>query len=199
MTLRAFLAVDLDEDLRGRVAALQQTLKQSVQQAAPSARLSWTAPATMHLTIKFLGEIEDALVAPLRHRIAAGIGELEPIAWPLDRLGAFPHPRDPRTIWIGPTEAWRTTEAGKRLTKVHRSLEEACFSLGLAKDHRPFAPHLTIARVRSGDRLVGRALLAAGAFDRPLQLGPLAIGSITLMKSELGRGGAVHTALWRAP
>ena len=69
--IRAFLAVDLSEDLRGRIASVQQDVKASLLRELPRAvRLSWVRPASIHLTIKFLGDMDEQLVEPLREALA---------------------------------------------------------------------------------------------------------------------------------
>jgi 2'-5' RNA ligase len=76
-------------------------------------------------------------------------------------------------------------------------VEDGCRSFGFAPEGRPLSPHLTLARVKEGERHVGQALAKSDVMDRPMSLGVLQVESIVLMKSELQPGGAVYTKLWK--
>ena len=99
---------------------------------------------------------------------------------------------------MGASEPWERGEDGQRLAALQRAIEECCEVLGFPREHRPFSPHLTLARVKAGERQVGHALATFGAIDRPLTLGPLAVEAVALMRSQLLSTGAVHTRLWEA-
>lgn len=157
--------------------------------------VSWAGPQTLHLTIKFLGEIEEGVAGRLRESIP-GIDSRNGLSLPLDRLGAFPNGRAPRTLWIGPSDAPTARAAATRLVALHRAIDEACASVGLTPDAHPLSPHLTLARVRAGERVVGRALTDSGFFHRPLDAGSVACDAVTLFKSDLTATGPIHTRLW---
>jgi hypothetical protein len=72
----------------------------------------------------------------------------------------------------------------------------ACASLGVPVEARPWRPHLTLARVREGEREIGRVLATAGMLDRPTDVGPLQVNEIAMMESQLQPDGPVHTTLW---
>lgn len=198
--MRAFLAVELDAAVRDHISTYQRQLRGrlDVPGARRRSRVSWTAPQTMHLTVKFLGEIEDSAAETLRHALQPGLGSIQPFTIPLRRLGAFPSARDPRALWVGPPQDWSATEDSHQLRALHGAVEAACARIGAERDDRPFSPHLTIARVRDGGREAGRTLTADGAFDAPLGCPPLAVREIVLFKSVLGQAAAVHTRLWAA-
>lgn len=195
--IRAFLAIETTEALRRQLARVQGDLRRELgPDLAGPVRISWPQPASMHLTLKFIGDTEERLVGRLRDPIERAVAGHRVIRVPLERIGAFPRPREPRVLWIGPSAAWDRSEDAGRVHALHQAVDEACASLEFSKDERPFSPHLTLARIKAGERHAGRALARIGAIDRAISLSPLDLTSIVLMKSELRSEGAVHTRLW---
>jgi 2'-5' RNA ligase len=80
--------------------------------------------------------------------------------------------------------------------EIHGAIEQACEGLNFLRETRPFSPHLTLARIKVGERHVGVALAKVGVLDRPLSLASLVVESVVLMKSELQPTGSVYTKLW---
>jgi 2'-5' RNA ligase len=195
--IRAFLAVELLPELRAELAFVQQKLKQSIEpEMNRDTRISWVQPAKIHLTIKFLGDMNEQIIEPLRIAIEQAIGHQTTANLPLERLGAFPRPQSPRVLWVGPAENWERGAEVKRVAEIHGAIEQACEGLGFLREPKPFSPHLTLARIKMGERHVGIALAKSGALDRPLSLGALVVESVVLMKSELKPTGSVYTKLW---
>jgi 2'-5' RNA ligase len=195
--IRAFLAVELHETLRGHLARLQTDLKQRLSPKLPrQVRLSWVQPGSIHLTLKFLGDIDEAMVQPMREAIERTLHGHEPVSIPLERIGSFPHLHQPRVLWIGPSEEWERSPDHARLIALHQAVEASTVSLSFAPDTRPLSPHLTLARIKEGARQVGQALAQTGVTDRPCPLGALPVESIALMKSDLKPTGSVYTKLW---
>ena len=184
--IRAFLAVELSLELRAKLATLQQELKQSIEpELKRGMRISWVQPASLHLTIKFLGETDEQV-----------IGSQVAVKVPLERLGGFPRPQSPRVLWVGPSENWEKGIDAKRITEIYATIEQACEGLRFLRETKPFSPHLTVARIKTGERQVGVSLAQSGVLDRPLLLGSLAMESVVLMKSELKPTGSVYKKLW---
>lgn len=197
--IRAFLAVELTDDLRSRLVEVQQDLKQRLSRGiSTGVRISWVRTDSIHLTIKFLGDMEESAIEPLRAAVAQGMTGTRAISLPLERLGVFPRLQQPRVIWAGPSDAWEQEEESGLLAALHRSVEEICHSLGFAREGRPLSPHLTLARVKEGGRDVGRLLGQQGVLDRPLTMGSMSLQSIALIKSDLRPTGPVYTKLWEA-
>jgi RNA 2',3'-cyclic 3'-phosphodiesterase len=195
--IRAFLAVELSQELRATLAALQQELKQRIEpELKRGTRISWVQPASLHLTIKFLGETDEQVIDPLRAAIEQAIGSQVTVDVPLERLGGFPRPQNPRVLWVGPSENWEKGIDAKRIAEIYATIEQACEDLRFLRETKPFSPHLTVARIKTGERHVGVSLAHSGVLDRPLVLGSLAVESVALMKSELKPTGSVYTKLW---
>lgn len=198
--IRAFLAVELSQDVRSRIALVQQNLKASLTRELPRAvHLSWVRPASIHLTVKFLGDIDEQIIEPLREALADVFMDRRAISIPLERLGAFPSFQAPRILWVGASESWEHGDEAKHLAALHETVEICCDTLGFVPDSRPLKPHLTVARVKAGERQCGQALTRSGVLDRPLSLGALAVDSVALMQSELKPTGSVYTKLWDVP
>ena len=195
--IRAFLAVELSQELRAELGTIQQELKCRIEpEMKRGTRISWAQPASIHLTLKFFGDMDEQVIDPLRAALEEAIGSQLAVTVPLERLGAFPRPENPRVLWVGPSEKWEKGVEAKRVAEIHGAIEQACEGLSFLRETRPFSPHLTLARIKMGERHVGAALAKGGLLDRPLSLGSLALESVVLMKSELKPTGSVYTKLW---
>ena len=195
--IRTFLAVQLGDDLRNQITLVQQDLRQRLGRESPKdIRITWVQPSSIHLTMKFLGDTGEHLIEPLHEAVERAMTDHVAIHMPIERLGVFPRPQQPRVLWVGPSEQWEQGDDAKRLAALHRAVEDCCQSFGFAPEGRPLSPHLTLARVKEGERHVGQALAKSGAMDQPISLGLLAVESIVLMKSELRPTGSVYTKLW---
>ncbi|MEO6307124.1 MAG: RNA 2',3'-cyclic phosphodiesterase [Nitrospiraceae bacterium] len=197
--IRAFLAIELSQELRAELAVVQQELKRRIEpEMKQDRRISWARPASIHLTIKFFGDMNEQVIDPLRAALEQAIGSQMTVNVPLERLGVFPGPHSPRVLWVGPSENWEQGAEAKRVVEIHGAIEQACEGLGFLREAKPFSLHLTLARIKMGERHVGVALAKGGVLDRPLSVGSLAVESVVLMKSELKATGSVYTRLWEA-
>jgi RNA 2',3'-cyclic 3'-phosphodiesterase len=195
--IRAFLAVELSQELQAELATVQQDLKRRIEpEMKRDTRISWAKPASLHLTIKFLGDMDEQVIDPMLVAVEQTVGSQIPVNVPLERLGAFPRPQSPRVLWVGPSENWERGGEATRIAEIHGVIEQACEGLSFLRETRPFSPHLTLARIKVGERHVGVALARIGVLDLPLSLGSLAVESVVLMKSELKPTGSVYTKLW---
>ena len=188
---RLFIAVGLSPDARAAFTAAQDELRRL------DLPVRWVAPHGAHLTLKFLGDTDPALVTPLGDTLRAVATEQQPFALRLAAPDAFPNWRRPRVLWLG------LTGALDRLQGLHAALEAALTPLGIPREHRPFAPHLTLGRVRD-DR--ARALAnAAPRIDEALTRlvarrgTPLPVATLHLIRSNLHPAGARYTTLRTAP
>ena len=191
--MRLFTAIDLGPELAAGAGALAAGLRVRAQRAAPHARITWIPPERMHLTLRFIGQADEALARAIE-------GALEPpIAMPpfevrLAGCGAFPPRGAPRVLWVGVASGRGELEALAR--EVSRRLEAA----GVPPDGRSYRPHLTLARVREAAGLRSGTLLADCA-DAPA--GATRVEAITLYESRLSPHGPAYvplrrTALWKS-
>jgi 2'-5' RNA ligase len=195
--IRAFLAIELSQNLRADLAALQQELTRTIEpEMQRGMHISWVRPASLHLTLKFLGDMDEQMIDPLRDALELAIGGRTIVNVPLERLGTFPRPHNPRVLWIGPSEDWEQGAEAERVVEIHSAIEQACEGLGFLREAKSFSPHLTLARIKSGERPIGVVLAKSGILGRSLSLGVLAMESAALIKSELKPTGSVYTKLW---
>lgn len=195
--IRAFLAIELPQGLRTALAAIQQDLERLLKRTVDRhVRISWVRPASMHLTLKFLGDTVDDSIEPLRVAMDQVVSAHRAMPIPLERLGPFPRPQAPRVLWVGPSESWEQGHEAQRLAALHRAVEGCCRAANFAPEERSFSPHLTLARIKEGERQVGQALAQSGLLDRPATIGTLPVEAIAFMKSELRPTGSVYTKLW---
>lgn len=183
--MRLFIALPLPDAVSSALETAQNQLRRTHRP------VKWVAPASIHLTLQFLGEQDESLVPPLLAALAAI--RPEPAALPqlqLARIGAFPNLRRPQTIWMGVGGDMAA------LANVQRAVVRATGSLGLPAEARPFRPHLTLGRVRSDANReaiqeLGRALATAAA---PAELNWRSDPPI-LYQSTLSPQGARYEAL----
>ncbi|NTU83837.1 MAG: RNA 2',3'-cyclic phosphodiesterase [Chloroflexales bacterium] len=130
--MRLFIALDLPEPLRAELAAAQARLR--------GHPVRWSEPAGIHLTLQFLGETDQALVAPLLEALSAIA--VAPLTLVLAGLGAFPSTRQPHVIWVG---VGGDTQA---LARLQSAVAAATAPLGFIPERRAFTAHLTLGRAR---------------------------------------------------
>ena len=175
--MRTFIAIDLPSEIRDALSSLQRDLKT----VTTSAR--WVAPESIHLTLKFIGEIQD-------HRVDEIDTELQGLSWkpfPVSVRGAgfFPGSRSPRVFWAGMEASTMDGLAQEIDTRMER--------LGFEKEKRAFRPHLTLARAR--DMRLDTALVVAAARFENEEFGAFTVDRFHLIQSTLKPTGAVYTKL----
>ncbi len=174
---RLFLGVPLNDSVR---AMLAQHLEQHSVPGRPVPPVNW------HLTIRFLGNVDQVAMERLLAELdQADLGEMFEIA--LGEMGAFPRPARASVVWLA------LDKGRERLSELNEIAEGASQAVGLAPEERPFAPHLTLSRIRP--ELDVRPDLAAYA-PAPFQWTAV---ELVLYESHLGRGGAVYEPIERFP
>lgn len=195
--MRAFLAVEVSDEIRTAILQVQHDIKERLAaHLSKEIRIAWGQRDSFHLTMRFLGDMEKERIDPLREAMAKIRQSHPTIQIPLERIQAFPNVLKPRVLWVGPSESWLQSEPAKRLVEFHQAIEACCHSFGFASDEKPFSPHLTLARIKTGERLVGPLLAQSGVYERSVSLGTMAVGPVVLIKSQLRPTGPVYTKLW---
>ena len=183
--IRSFIAIDLPQKTRENLAAIQDQLRQS------QAGVRWAKPGSIHLTLKFLGNILPEQVDAIAAAVAQLVRDEPPITLCAAGLGAFPSPRKPRVIWVG------LGGEVDRLANIQAGLEKALEPLGFAREDRGFRPHLTIGRVKDRRRL--QSLIEAMSTLELPEFNSFDGNEIILYKSDLRPTGAIYTKLHRMP
>lgn len=169
MTERLFVAVGVPPAVRGRVDAAIAGLRGAHPQ------LRWVPVENWHLTLAFLGSVDDDLAGEVDAAVGEAVGGVEPFELSLDgRLGAF----GGRVLWAG-------LDAPPQAEGLASRVRAAVTARGLPVDERPFRPHLTVARAGRGERIPAR-------LRGPLRdlAGRWTVEEVAVMRSHLGRGGA---------
>ncbi|HMF97606.1 MAG TPA: RNA 2',3'-cyclic phosphodiesterase [Vicinamibacterales bacterium] len=184
--MRLFIAADLPDSVRDALAAEQKRLSAAL--AGSGSSLTWVRPEHAHLTLVFIGNVDDARVQAVADAIAVDV-EAPPFEAVFEGAGVFPPRGAPRVLWIG------VTAGAGELSHLQRILAARIAALRLPIEDRAFHPHLTLARwreSRSADR--ERALAAA----RRRVVARARISAATLYQSRLSPAGPTYTALSRA-
>jgi 2'-5' RNA ligase len=185
-TLRTFIAIELDEELKRNLRELQADLR---RQMAPRS-VRWVRPEGIHLTLKFLGNTPMAKVEDVKAALARAAAEAAPFSFTVGGLGCFPNTRRPRVVWLGLQEPTGV------LVRLRDAVEAHVAPLGFPMERRAFHPHLTLGRVqrrasKSEVREIGRVVAASaiGTIDE------MAVTVVSYIKSDLRPTGAVYTTL----
>lgn len=175
--MRLFFAVEISEALRADVEDLIGRLR------ARGRGIRWADPKGIHLTLRFLGEVEPGRLEAIARAGRAAGERSSALRLRSGGLGTFPERGLPRVVWLG------VEDTDGALGRLHAALEEALEGAGLGREGRPLSPHLTLGRVRPGAD-PRRALEGVG--------GPAArgfeAGDFVLMESVLGPSGARYEA-----
>ena len=167
--------------MRAALAGAQQKL------ARCPAKVKWVAPENIHLTLKFLGDVDEPTAAGVGAAMAAASGG-GPFTFAVEGLGAFPPRGRPRVVWAG------VTDGAAAASQLQAKLETGLRPLGFKKE-RSFVPHLTIGRVKSPkgapDLAVMIEQLAGTTF------GSCTASEIVLFESTLTPQGAIYSAAAR--
>lgn len=181
MTIRSFLAFpvsrELKEDLRHILNDLQQT----------RADVKWVGLENIHLTLKFLGDIEEIDLEKISSVLSEPCCGFDPIVSHLSGIGVFPDLRRPRIVWAG------LDDPKKKFQGMVEVLEDRLEKLGIAKDDHPFKPHVTLGRVRSSANLKNliqtiQQITFEGQNQQTFE-------KIILYKSTLTQQGPIYEAL----
>jgi RNA 2',3'-cyclic 3'-phosphodiesterase len=181
--MRTFVAIELPAEVKRALGALQDELR------AARADVSWPKPENFHLTLKFLGEVEEARVEEIRQACAEAASAARGFDLKLEGIGLMPHRRQPRVVYVAVGGQVR------ELGELKREVEEQLAALGFEQEARPFKPHVTLGRVKSRERV--RELVALCESGR-FAAREFSVGEIVLMRSELQAAGARYTPLSRA-
>jgi 2'-5' RNA ligase len=182
---RMFIAVDFGKAIRDRVVALQEVL------ARTGVEVKWVEPENLHVTLLFLGEVEDRTVPAVCRVVADCCQQRAAFPMTVAKAGCFPNPRRPRVLWVG------IGEGTPELCALHDALEPPLLELGCyRREERHYTPHITLGRVKS-DRPTEK-LAAALAKHADWQAGQTVVPEVLVMSSELTPTGPVYTVLSRA-
>jgi 2'-5' RNA ligase len=167
---RLFVAIDLPEETRKAIDRLRE----------PLSGARWVPTDQLHLTLRFLGEVDEATLGTVQ----AGLGMVQAERFTLQvrGVGHFPPRRPPRVLWVG-------LDGGAPLLDLQRQVEAVVQAAGLPAEERPFSPHITLARFREAP---AAPVLSFEERQRAFACPPFTVNDFHLYESTLTGSGAIH-------
>lgn len=182
--MRSFIAIELPGEVKASLAEIQQSLKKS------GADIRWVKTDNIHLTLKFLGDIEEKSIPGIVQALKGACRNHKVFSIDISGIGSFPVKKSPRVLWSGISD-------NGELMQLQAEIDETMASLGFDPERRTFSPHLTIGRFRSSR---GRgALLDKIELIKHDSFGLFDVRSIYLIKSDLKPSGAVYSRIGEFP
>jgi RNA 2',3'-cyclic 3'-phosphodiesterase len=176
--MRLFTAIDLPSDVVLRLDRLLSALR-------PEALINWSPLDNVHITTKFIGELAESRFEELDEALS----EIRPrVSFPIElqNLGWFPNDRSPRVLWIG-------VHGGAALLDLVQETEARLEALGIKKEDREFAPHMTLARIKRPVPLGG--LRQKVQEMQPAALGQFSVSHFSLFRSDPGSNSSIYRKL----
>ena len=179
--MRTFIALNIPPDDRQALHDATRPIREAVGDA------SWVAADNLHLTLKFLGEVEGERAIQLGERLASiGVAH-RPLMLDVAGAGVFPNFRAPRIVWMG-------VAPDSKLELLYHDVERGCETLGFAAEARAFRPHITLGRLRAAPpaevrRALGESIRGCTFNQR------VPVDSVDLMASALGRSGSRYSVV----
>jgi 2'-5' RNA ligase len=187
--MRLFVAIELAPDVRASVAALQERLR---EQTAAATEVRWVEPANFHLTVKFLGDLPDALLPDVETACREIAQASDAFRIAVRGAGAFPKRGPLKTLWAG------LSEGADEWKALVRRAEAPFAPFGVAREGG-LAPHVTLGRVKNSTREHDDALRAALAREANTDCGAQPADHLALIRSTLDPRGAIYTTLRTFP
>lgn len=179
--IRTFIAIEIPDSVQTKIAQLQDELKQERE------HISWPRAQNIHLTLKFLGDVEESLLPDIIKELTSVCTTQTPFDFEIKNLGCFPSFKRARVLWVG------IDSPGQQLAGLAKKIEAGLIQFGFSKENRKFNPHLTIGRVRSP--------LSNNFVDKIKEIsffgGKITAEEVAAIKSDLKPTGAVYTPLAR--
>ncbi|HEX5140511.1 MAG TPA: RNA 2',3'-cyclic phosphodiesterase [Dehalococcoidia bacterium] len=187
-SVRLFVAIELPQVWLDALQSLQERMKDALaaDNRIGEVRVRWVKPEGIHLTLKFIGNISPERLEPIETQLVAAVPEPPGIQLRLGRAGSFADRRAPRVLWAG-----IETPQLPRLLQLAESIETWLAAAGVPRERRPFAPHLTLARLPDDVRDEQKRRIAE--VTRGVEgesVAPFTVDHVSLMRSHIGPGGA---------
>jgi len=187
--MRLFIAVDLSQNILNKIEEITADFKKHT----PPTALKWVETENLHLTVKFIGELQESKLQHLKDLLFQSLCHQAPFEIGVSGLGMYPTKNNPRVIWLGIT-------GEKPLIQIHKTLDQNLAELGIKPEGRPFSPHLTIARVRKNvDSSAVKSIGKTVSQFTVEPLGAISIDQVQLYKSVLTPTGPIYTSLLAVP
>ena len=183
--IRSFIAIELPVELKLALVRLQDKLK-----SGSRAPVKWVNPDSVHLTLKFLGNIDPGIVGKITSVLEEAIRGTHPFSVEVSGLGVFPNIRRVQVVWVG------LTGEVEKFGQLQQRIETGLIPLGFAAESRSFTPHLTVGRVRDyvtpDERQNLGQLVTSTVFEAKYKVN---VDAVHLIKSQLTREGPIYSKI----
>ncbi len=180
-TIRTFIAFKLPKNIISSISEIQNRFKSYAFKAR------WVNPENIHLTLKFLGDINYTDIEKVSETIINTANSHTPVSLAVKGAGVFPGIKRPRVIWVG------LTGEIEKLVGIQNNIEENLEELGFPREKRPFRGHLTLGRIKG--KINTKKLLDVIKKFEKFESKLFIADKIFLFKSELKSTGSVYTEL----
>ncbi|OGP67159.1 MAG: 2'-5' RNA ligase [Deltaproteobacteria bacterium RBG_16_44_11] len=180
--IRAFLAVELSEEVLQAVDLLQAKLKKEIK-----GKISWTKSQGNHITLKFFGNIDKDDIKNICAVVEKQVALVLPLSLTIEKMGVFPDARRPRVLWLG------ATGDVEELTALQIKMESDFEGIGFERENRPFRAHLTLGRIKIPQETTGISESLSKYCN--CTIGEFSCRELVLFQSKLTPQGAVYTKL----
>jgi len=182
--MRCFIAININQTIRAALGNLQQELQKKAD--IKKGDVKWVKPDAIHLTLKFLGEIEDKQVADVCNIVKDVAGRHKSFELSIESVGCFGG-KSARVLWVG------AGEGSENLLQLQKDLEQQLSNAGWPPEEREFTSHLTLCRVK--DSKAGFKLAQIADKYKDLKLGTISANSLCVYQSQLTPAGPIYTVL----
>ncbi len=181
MNIRLFIAIEINEEIRKKLAEFQNALKKS------DADVGWVAPENLHITLKFIGNIDEGQVGAIVTIIKETVSHVKPFDLDYMGVGVFPTEKNPRIVFAD------IVDTAGVLANLHEKLDNRLMALGVEHEDRKFVAHLTLGRIRSRRNVM--KLIEKLLTFRNVHFGSTHVTQVVLMKSDLSPDGPTYMQL----
>lgn len=179
--MRAFIAINITQEIENTIGTIQEKLN------ASHADVKWVETNNIHITLKFLGEIDDAQCNKLKQLLSVIANQYKPFKIEISGIDSFPERGNPRVIWADCKGEINILKA------LANSISKCAEEVGVPKETREFLAHLTIGRVKSNKNIPALRKVMEEVNNK--LIGAQLIKDFILYKSELRSSGPIYTAL----
>ncbi len=188
MSMRCFIAVELDSFIRDNLSALRKQLQTELWGYEKG--IKWVKSENLHVTVKFLGDVDDNKIMDVCKGCDEAASEHSTFDIEVGNAGYFPPRASARVIWAG------LTQGAEQLRNLFASVEDNMEMLGFDKENKPFSPHITLARIKNSENGRKAASIIDDLVTHPF--GVQGVEALTIFSSNLTSDGPVYNVVHRA-
>jgi 2'-5' RNA ligase len=177
--MRTFIAIKIPKEIKDKLTKLENDLRNGVLREA---FIKWVKPGNIHLTLKFIGEVDERKLEDIKIGLKKVVREFSPFQVSFSEVGGFPNLRRPRVIWVGVKEGKQT------VVSLATKIEDELARYGIEKEKREKSPHITIGRVKRPVVLDSNVVEGLSFEGEPFK-----VAEIFLIKSQLTPEGPIYT------